>query len=822
MDNNYVKGLVDTDSYNLLITGDPVGDGSGKMTSSISIGGNGDIFGIKLTKDSSNNVFIDHRGDTLAFRHEDESSGTITSLMELVNDSSLTDAISYGLSISGRVKASAYHAGSIDTRTPTESGVYMGMGDDNIGYFNVNKGDGVGGFTFSTYSANGTLLQTNMKLLDSGDIQAPYYKSTDNEHDIEDVAYMGIDADGNLVRHYMANARMRGLEGRISMVENNLEGDVPEKVNEIVERLNDVSFFSENILPMEYTPNQSNLLNATTSDITLIKDSSYTGTSITPVVGTGGSGTYTYTLAVSPSLPSGLSFSTSTGAITGTPTVVLLNGASYTVTVDDGDTTISKTFTLTINYPAVDATTSDITLIKDTSYTGTTITPVVGTGGSGTYTYTLAVSPSLPSGLSFSTSTGAITGTPTSLLLNGASYTVTVNDGYTTSSKTFTLTVYPTLVATQTQESSTLTKGTVVSSFIPVTGSGGSQTYTYSISPSLPTGLSFNTSTGAITGTPTVSASLTTYTVTVTDSNTSIYSSNTFTLQINSPPLSTNLNNSSISVKSGIDSLNYYPVTGLNGSGSYTYSISPDLSFTYLSFDTSTGRLYGICNAVLNNYQFTITVNDGNTTDSKSFSLTSHFYGEWMQIQMPNPIVLYKFQMGTTSRYSPTNYSLTTGSICECALLGSNNGNDWVYITNSPTGQASVIITLTYTPQAYSYYRLVILSKGGVTPKLSNFIWRPFNINILSFFDSSNNMYPSVPLSSDSTTLSDGTYITSTSATSYWMNFDNRTITNQSGTYNVYSMPTASNEFIIDHGGDYSNTSNIAYSVLRYEGSKYT
>ena len=41
----------------------------------------------------------------------------------------------------------------------------------------------------------------------------------------------------------------------------------------------------------------------------------------------------------------------------------------------------------------------------------------------------------------------------------------------------------------------------------------------YSVSPSLPTGLSFNASTGAISGTPTASSAAASYTVTVTDSN---------------------------------------------------------------------------------------------------------------------------------------------------------------------------------------------------------------------------------------------------------------------------------------------------------------
>lgn len=77
------------------------------------------------------------------------------------------------------------------------------------------------------------------------------------------------------------------------------------------------------------------------------------------------------------------------------------------------------------------------------------------------------------------------------------------------------------------------TAGTSVGSFIPVSFVGGSGTITYSISPNLPSGLSFNTSTGAITGTPNGALQTTTYTVIGTDA-TNNSASGTFTLSIQS------------------------------------------------------------------------------------------------------------------------------------------------------------------------------------------------------------------------------------------------------------------------------------------------
>lgn len=61
------------------------------------------------------------------------------------------------------------------------------------------------------------------------------------------------------------------------------------------------------------------------------------------------------------------------------------------------------------------------------------------------------------------------------------------------------------------------TAGTAISAVIPVTATGGTTPYTYSVSPALPSGVSLNSTTGQLTGTPTSASSLTTYTITVTD-----------------------------------------------------------------------------------------------------------------------------------------------------------------------------------------------------------------------------------------------------------------------------------------------------------------
>ncbi|MNR80002.1 putative Ig domain protein [compost metagenome] len=226
----------------------------------------------------------------------------------------------------------------------------------------------------------------------------------------------------------------------------------------------------------------------------------------TPVTGAGGNGALSYT--VSPALPTGLSMSPTTGAITGTAAATAAS-RSYTVTVTDGATpahTATAIFTM-----AVDAALSATTAIANrTAAVGDAVsyTPVTGAGGTGTLTY--SVLPALPGGLNMNTATGAITGTAAAVAAS-RSYTVTVTDGASpahTATANFTLTVnaapapQPPVPALQVTGGSdryvVLNNGDDVD-VRPVEVAGGAASYTYSVWPALPTGLSID-ATGRLTG----------------------------------------------------------------------------------------------------------------------------------------------------------------------------------------------------------------------------------------------------------------------------------------------------------------------------------
>ncbi len=147
---------------------------------------------------------------------------------------------------------------------------------------------------------------------------------------------------------------------------------------------------------------------------------------------------------------------------------------------------------------------------------GTAITANTPTSSGGPV-ISYSINPALPAGLNFNTATGVISGTPTGLSPQ-TTYTATATNsggstnlqlGITVNDVSPANLVYPTNPAVY-------TKGTAITANTP--SSSGGPVVSYSISPALPSGLSFNNGTGAISGTPTVASPQTAYAVTATNS----------------------------------------------------------------------------------------------------------------------------------------------------------------------------------------------------------------------------------------------------------------------------------------------------------------
>jgi hypothetical protein len=181
-----------------------------------------------------------------------------------------------------------------------------------------------------------------------------------------------------------------------------------------------------------------------------------------------------------------------------------------TISASLNDVTSSTSLTVT-NTPLVISTQSLATGAVGVSYSA----GVTATGGTPAYTWSIA-SGSLPPGLSLNSATGSITGTPTTSGNYG--FTVQVTDSSSplqTAMASLSISIPPLAISTQ-----SLAIGTVgVSYSAEVAATGGTPAYTWSIaSGSLPPGLSLNSATGSITGTPTTSGNYG-FTVQVTDSS---------------------------------------------------------------------------------------------------------------------------------------------------------------------------------------------------------------------------------------------------------------------------------------------------------------
>jgi gliding motility-associated-like protein len=330
------------------------------------------------------------------------------------------------------------------------------------------------------------------------------------------------------------------------------------------------------------------------------------------------------TYAISPTLPSGLTFNTSTGVISGTPTAV---SASQTYTVTGTTATAScvgtTTFTLEV-FNAVAPSSLSYSPATQTVRQGTAITPMTPTISGGVPTYT--ISPALPAGLSINATTGVISGTLTATQTGSVTYTVTATNtgGSTTANVTLVFNTAPTNIgltpaAVAENSASGTTVGTLSATdadtgdtftFALVSGTGGTDNASFSIS-----GTTLNTA--AVFDFETKSSY--SVRVRVTDAG-GLSFEKVITISVinvdESPILS--LPQSSYS---GTINVAQPTITVLNSGGAAdSYSISPALP-SGLLFNTSTGIISGTPTVALQSSTYTISGTNSDGTGTVSFSL---------------------------------------------------------------------------------------------------------------------------------------------------------------------------------------------------------
>jgi large repetitive protein len=136
----------------------------------------------------------------------------------------------------------------------------------------------------------------------------------------------------------------------------------------------------------------------------------------------------------------------------------------------------------------------------------------------------------------------------------------------------------------------------------------------------LPAGMSFDPSTGTISGTATATLATTTFTVTVTDAASTV-SSKTFDLTVNAA-LTTTQAVPSTTLSVGSSYAPFTPVTASGGSGTLTYALSGGTLPAGVAFSTTTGEISGTATSSQSAASLTVTVTDSiGATSSKTFDL---------------------------------------------------------------------------------------------------------------------------------------------------------------------------------------------------------
>ena len=207
-------------------------------------------------------------------------------------------------------------------------------------------------------------------------------------------------------------------------------------------------------------------------------------------------------------------------------TAVSIDGTSATSTASALITT--GAIPIPLAAPAFSLSSSAGSTVAGSSVNGYTIT----SSGGAIDTYSLSPAASTTPGLSFNASTGLVSGTLTTVA-GALVYTITATNATGTSSQTFTLTVSAALAApvfTLSSSSETAGTGSAITGY-GISSTGGAIA-SYAISPAISTtpGLTFSTSSGLISGSPTTVAAAQAYTITATNASGSALQ--TFTLTV--------------------------------------------------------------------------------------------------------------------------------------------------------------------------------------------------------------------------------------------------------------------------------------------------
>ena len=428
---------------------------------------------------------------------------------------------------------------------------------------------------------------------------------------------------------------------------------------------------------------------------------------------------------VSPALQSGLSLDEATGVISGTPDTEEA-AAQYIITAANSYGSTSTAVSITVNHAAPAAlsyaTTAAVYLSNEAI--ADNVPTVTGTVAS------WSVDPELPAGLSLDPVTGVITGIPY-YEQPAEEYTITARNSGGSTLTTISITVDLTAPSALTYSATACvyTAGLVIANNMPtVTGTVTS----WSVDPALPHGLTLNTTTGVISGTPDTEQTATLYTIMAGNSIGFTSTDILITVNLAAPAALLYSNPNAVYTKDIPINPNTPTITGTVTN----WSVSPALP-SGLVMNTTTGVISGTPDTVQEAAFYTITATNSGGSTTASVSVTINTDAP-MNLSYSTPDAVYTKDLVIIPNMPGITGSVSTWSVDPALPAGLTLNTANGVISGTPTTeQVEASYTITATNSAGPTTATIYITVNLTAPANLSYLW-PKGVYITGIAISSN------------------------------------------------------------------------------------